>query len=338
MALKDLGSAIDTVSNSCHPRPPFLEGGLLSQLFTEEIQMTIHLREHCPAPSIERADAGSLSADRSVVLYHFGPSICSQKVRSTLAAKGVEWESREVNLFLDENLKPDYMRINHRGVVPTLIDAGYTVFDSATIMRYIDRNFSGCSLVPEDEEENAVMQHWLELQDQFPIRGLSYGNLKGFLGRLVRSDTPKRVSKIKRLLNENPDLAADYEAKLRDTDQWLEEQDNATVVGKINADMESLLDQLGERIRQRTWIVGDQFTLADIAWMTILARIEFVGLVGVMWGGGKRPAIEAYYERLKKTPAFHAEITRYQNKFDMFKRFSKVLAFKLLSLLTISRN
>ena len=300
--------------------------------------MTIHLREHCPAPSIERADADSLSADRSVVLYHFGPSICSQKVRSTLAAKGVEWESREVNLFLDENLKPDYMRINHRGVVPTLIDAGYTVFDSATIMRYIDRNFPGRSLAPEDEEENRVMEHWLELQDQFPVRGLTYGNVRGFLGKLVRKDTRKRLGKIKRLQCENPDLAADYEAKLRDSDQWLEEQDNEKVVGEINTAMESILDQLGEHIKHRDWIVDGQFTLADIAWMTILARIDFVGLIPVMWGGGKRPAIEDYYERLKKTSAFHAEITSYQNRFDMFKRFSKVLAFKLLSPLTAFRS
>ncbi len=333
-----MGSTIDTVSNINHPRPSPPEGGLLWLLITEEMHMTIHLREHCPAPSIERADADSLSADRSVVLYHFGPSICSQKVRSTLTAKGVQWESREVNLFIDENLKPEYMRINHRGVVPTLVDAGYTVFDSATIMRYIDRHFSGPSLVPEDEEESKVMEHWLELQDQFPVRGLTYGNVKGLLGKLVRKDTPRRIGKIKRLQQENPDLAADYEAKLRDTDQWLEEQDNAEVVGRINADMESLLDQLGEHMRHRDWIAAGQFTLADIAWMTILARIDFVGLVPVMWGGGKRPAIESYYERLKKTPAFHAEITRYQNRFDMFKRFAKVLVFKLLSPRSIFRD
>jgi glutathione S-transferase len=294
--------------------------------------MTTHLREHCPPPAIDRADTGSLPPDRSVVLYHFGPSICSQKVRLTLAAKNVKWENREVDLFLDENLGPEYMRINHRGVVPTLIDAGYTVFDSATIMRYIDLNFPGASLVPEDDEKRKVMRHWLDVQDQFPIRGLSYGNVKGLLGKLVRSDTPKRIGTINRLLRENPDLAADYEAKLRDTEQWLDEQGDTTTVNKINADMESLLDQLSRQIENRQWIVGEEFTLADIAWMTILARIDFVGMDSVMWGGGKRPAIEAYYERLRKVPSFDAEITHYQNRIDMFKRILKVHAFKLLRL------
>jgi glutathione S-transferase len=291
--------------------------------------MTTHLREHCPPPSIERADADSLSPDRSVVLYHFGPSICSQKVRLTLAAKEVKWENREIDLFLDENLEPEYMRINHRGVVPTLVDAGYTVFDSATIMRYIDLNFPGPSLVPESDTKCEVMNHWLDVQDQFPVRGLTYGNVKGFLGKLVRSKTPKRIKKIERLLRENPDLAADYKAKLRDTDQWLEEQGDATIVNQINEDMESLLDQLSQQVKVRQWIVGDEFTLADIAWMTILARIEFVGMAPVMWGGGKRPAIKAYYDRLKSAPGFDAEITHYQNRIGMFKSLSKAIPAKL---------
>jgi glutathione S-transferase len=96
--------------------------------------------------------------------------------------------------------------------------------------------------------------------------------------------------------------------------------------------MESLLDQLGQQVKISQWIVGDEFTLADIAWMTILARIDFVGLAPVMWGGGKRPEVKEYYKRLKNAPGFDTEITRSQNHFDMFKRFSKVLAFRLLGI------
>ena len=111
----------------------------------------VHLKELHPAPSIER-DGVYASTARTVALYHSGPSICSQKVRLTLAAKGVQWDDREVNMFIDENLEPSYMRINPRGVVPTLIDGEYTVFDSGAIMRYIDHNFPGPKLEPEDDD------------------------------------------------------------------------------------------------------------------------------------------------------------------------------------------
>jgi glutathione S-transferase len=279
----------------------------------------VQLKERHPASSIER-DGVDPSVDRPVVLYHFGPSICSQKVRLTLAAKGVKSENHEVNLFIDENLEPDYMRINPRGVVPTLIDDGYTVIDSAAIMRYIDRNFSGPKLEPEDEELKAVMQYWLDAQDQFPIRGLTYGNVKGVIGDLVRSHTPSRIATLTLLRDANPDLAEDYQAKLRDTDQWLDEQGDTKIVGNINAQMESLLDLLDQQVKGKKWLVGDQFTLADIAWMTILARIDFVGLDTQMWGDGRRPFVKAYYNRLKKAPGFNDQISQYQNKLDMFKR------------------
>jgi glutathione S-transferase len=279
----------------------------------------VQLKERHPAPSIER-DGLDSSADRPVVLYHFGPSICSQKVRLTLAAKGVKSENREVNLFIDENLEPDYMRINPRGVVPTLIDDGYAVIDSAAIMRYIDHNFSGPALEPEDEGAKAVMQYWLDAQDQFPIRGLTYGNVKGIVGDLVRSHTPSRIATLKRLRDANPDLAEDYEAKLRDTDQWLEEQSDTKIIGNINAKMGSLLDRLDQQVKDKKWLVGDQFTLADIAWMTILARIDFVDLDTKMWGDGRRPFVKAYYDRLKEAPGFDEQISQYQNKLDMLKR------------------
>jgi glutathione S-transferase len=279
----------------------------------------VQLKERHPASSIEREGVDT-SADRPVVLYHFGPSICSQKVRLTLAAKGVKSENREVNLFIDENLEPVYMRINPRGVVPTLIDDGYTVIDSAAIMRYIDRNFSGPKLEPEDKGLKAVMQYWLDAQDQFPIRGLTYGNVKGVIGNLVRSHTPSRIATLKRLRDANPDLAGDYEAKLRDTDQWMDEQGDAKIVGNINTQMESLLDRLNQQVKDKKWLVGDQFTRADIAWMTILARIDFVDLVKKMWGEGRRPFVKAYYDRLQEAPGFDEQISQYQNKLDMFKR------------------
>ena len=58
------------------------------------------------------------------------------------------------------------------------------------------------------------MNYWLEAQDQFPIRGLTYGNAKGLMGNLARSKQPARIDKLKRLRDENPDLKEDYEAKL----------------------------------------------------------------------------------------------------------------------------
>jgi glutathione S-transferase len=50
-------------------------------------------------------------------LYHGTTSVCAQKVRLTLAEKGLEWQSRLLELNGD-HLTPEYLQINPNGVVP----------------------------------------------------------------------------------------------------------------------------------------------------------------------------------------------------------------------------
>jgi glutathione S-transferase len=288
----------------------------------------VHLKALHPAPSIERVGVDA-SMERPVALYHFGPSSCSQKVRLTLAAKGVQWEGREVNLQIDENIEPDYMRINPRGVVPTLIDGEEIVFDSGAIIRYINRNLPGPKLEPEDDELMEVMEHWIEVQDQFPLRGLTYGNMRGLVGKLMRAHQPARIPKLERFRSENPDLKAEYEAKLRDTEHWIEEQSNQEIISNVNERMESILNDLDKQMKGNQWIVGDQYTLADIAWTTILSRIDFLGLDKRMWD--KRPAVKAYYERLKETPGFEEQVRYYQSKPYLLKGMLKTLTYNVRS-------
>lgn len=59
-----------------------------------------------------------------ITLYQFGNSVCAQKVRITLFEKGLEREPREVNLFKSEQYSPEYLKLNPKGVVPTLIHEG----------------------------------------------------------------------------------------------------------------------------------------------------------------------------------------------------------------------
>ncbi len=53
-------------------------------------------------------------------LYHGYTSVCAQKVRLTLAEKGLEWKSHVLNLNGDQ-LDPAYLKLNPNGVVPTLV-------------------------------------------------------------------------------------------------------------------------------------------------------------------------------------------------------------------------
>jgi glutathione S-transferase len=77
-----------------------------------------------------------------LTLYKAGNSICTQKVVITLAEKAVRYETVNINLFKNEQYDPAYLKINPKGVVPSLIDDGKIIVESTLICEYLDETIS----------------------------------------------------------------------------------------------------------------------------------------------------------------------------------------------------
>ena len=65
-----------------------------------------------------------------LTLYHNDMSVCSQKVRLCLAEKALAHEARHLNLRAGDQQKPEYLKLNPKGVVPTLVDDGVYMMDN----------------------------------------------------------------------------------------------------------------------------------------------------------------------------------------------------------------
>jgi len=62
-----------------------------------------------------------------LTLYHNAVSVCSQKVRLQLEEKGLDFEERHLSLMRGEPLRPEFLAINPRGLVPTIVHDGVAV-------------------------------------------------------------------------------------------------------------------------------------------------------------------------------------------------------------------
>src|SRR5207302_7404072 len=60
----------------------------------------------------------------ALTLYNAPQSTCSQRVRFVLNAKGLTFAEKKLDLLAGDQLKPDYLRLNPNGVVPTLVNDG----------------------------------------------------------------------------------------------------------------------------------------------------------------------------------------------------------------------
>lgn len=239
----------------------------------------------------------------SLELFSAPESLCSQKVKLVLAEKQLAWKSHSLNLLTFDNLQPDYMRINPRGVVPTLIHQDQVITDSAMIVRYLDEQFPHPRLVPADLSSKEKMDNWIELQNQFPTREMMYGNYKGIEGAVLRRSVKLKEKLLPQLMQSNPELIEQYTTKLKDVKQWRQTINNTAEIENINAKIEPLLDQLEIALSQSDWLCGVHYSLADTVWTAVLNRMDELNF-DYLWKDSMRPALEAYVNRLKSRPSF----------------------------------
>src|SRR6187399_3553920 len=86
-------------------------------------------------------------------LYNAPQSTCSQRVRFLLNAKQLVFEEIKLDLLAGDQLKPDYLKLNPNGVVPTLDHDGAIVIDSTVIIEYLDEVVPNESFTPENAVE-----------------------------------------------------------------------------------------------------------------------------------------------------------------------------------------
>ena len=65
-----------------------------------------------------------------IEVYNYPLSPCGEKVRMALAEKELPFVDIDVDLGSKANLKPDFLRLNPRGLVPVLAHGGTVVADS----------------------------------------------------------------------------------------------------------------------------------------------------------------------------------------------------------------
>src|ERR1700746_1054720 len=93
-------------------------------------------------------------------------SICTQKVFLTLIEKDLPWTSEYIDLFNNEQYRPEYLKLNPKGVVPTLIHDGHAIIESTLICEYLDQTFPEPPLVPASAYARSQMRRWSKHIDE----------------------------------------------------------------------------------------------------------------------------------------------------------------------------
>ena len=230
-----------------------------------------------------------------IELYHFWSSVCSVKVRMCLEEKGAEWQSRYVDLFRFDQLRPEYLAINPDGVVPTLVHDGQPVHESSIINEYIDDALPGPKLSPGDPLQRARMREFVKICDEgLPAIALPT-MVKYLLPKLRKRWSEDELSKRS---EQRP--TEHYRGMFR---RGLAGQVSEAELKKCFDRIESILDRMEAYLASGgPWIVGT-FSLADIAVAPYLFRLSALG-EDRFWSPTKRPHVADWYRRILERESF----------------------------------
>jgi len=89
------------------------------------------------------------------VLYEAPRSSAAYRARIALNLKGVDYESRPVDLLGGEQKGAEYRELNPQGLVPMLEIDGHRLTQSLAIIVYLDQVFPDPPLVPRDPADGA---------------------------------------------------------------------------------------------------------------------------------------------------------------------------------------
>lgn len=213
--------------------------------------------------------------DIGMRLYYFPLSSYSQKALIAFAEKEVGY-TREVVDIRNAAAREGYRKLYRLGKIPMLIaDDGEMIAESSIIIEYLDYHFaSGTCLIPSDPDSAREMRFHDRNADLY----------------LNESITTLHREGLKPEANQNADAIAQAQFRIR-----------------------VMYDYLDDRLKHRTWIMGDDFTMADCAMAPPLSYAQYVAPFG------DRGNIASYWRKLEARPSFRGVLDEARPYLEQFK-------------------
>jgi glutathione S-transferase len=205
----------------------------------------------------------------SRIVWGRGTSSNVMKVLWALGELDQPFERIDVGGAFGKTDTPEYRAMNPTGLVPTLQEGSFTLWESNAIVRYLAQaHGSDSPLWPTDARARAIIDHWMDAQQSVLNRPMS----AVFWG-LVRTPAEQRdLSSIKTSIGETAGVWRMIETELNRHD----------------------------------FIAGADFTLCDICWGVHAHRwfgMDYLGL-----SRPELPALRAWYDRLCRRPAYQTSV------------------------------
>ena len=194
--------------------------------------------------------------------FFYSPNACSLAAHIALAEAGADYQAVRLDLKAGDQRKPGYLAVNPKGRVPALVTDKGSLTENPAILNWIAESFPRAHLKPDDPFAYAQMQSF---------------NL--YLASTIHVTF----------------------AHLFRTERWADSDGaRAEVKAKVPSSLATLWTLIEDRLGDgRTWVAGDQYTVAD-PYLYVFARwLERDGA----GGSASLPLTRAHRARMQERAA-----------------------------------
>ncbi|XVF39251.1 hypothetical protein PTKIN_Ptkin01aG0020300 [Pterospermum kingtungense] len=251
-------------------------------------------------------------------LYHHPYSMDSQKVRLALEEKGIDYTSFHVNPAVGKNMDSFFFRMNPSAKLPVFKNGSHVIFDAIEIILYIERiavvSVGNHGIAFSSEEVIEWMRKVQEWNPKYFTLSHIPNKYRLFASKFIRKVVIARMA-------ESPGLASAYHSKLREAYETEEKLKNPDVQKRSKDHLVQLLDEVETKLNETTYLVGDEFTMADVMLIPVLARLVLLNLEDEYINC--RPNIAEYWSLVQKRPSYKKVIGKYFNGWRKRKTLMK---------------
>jgi glutathione S-transferase len=245
-----------------------------------------------------------MSGSGDLTLYHHGSSACAARVRFALEEKQLDWESRYIDLMRGEQFAPDYLALNPKGVVPTLVHGDRVIPESTVICEYLDETFADRPLYPAGSFERAQVRLWTKAVDEElhpACSAVTY--VISHRHTIIRNG----VGSFEEFL-----AAGGNEGRMARERKWGWIQQGLAAPGAPEqlAIYVGFIRKMERALGDSDWLTGEQFTMADVALAPYVNRLQALAL-DTIWSDGRLPRVDAWFARIRKRASFAAAFERW---------------------------
>jgi glutathione S-transferase len=195
-----------------------------------------------------------------LTLYH-SPQSRSIRPRWLIEELGVPCEVKLVSLAAGDQKKPEYLKLNPNGAVPTLVDGDLVLWESAAICQYLADKYPEKRLAPAvGTPERGKYYQWIH----YAMSGIEPPAVTIFL-HTMRLPEAERIP---------------------------------ALVDAAKAQLGRVITIVDDALAGREWMLGSQFSAADVMVGSTLVWCQMLGLIGDQYAN-----VPGYLARCAARPA-----------------------------------